>query len=206
MAIVDSTTTSSPGARAPSPIRPAPFGINARHLIPLDRLNGVGNTKPGQTPLYVRKGNAFHEAPASQVLLHAQELIDRQFRSRCLLPRNPQSMRVFLKVYLAGRGHEVFAALFLDAHQRLIEYVELFRGTIDGADVYSREVVKEALARNAAAVIFVHNHPSGVAEPSMSDERLTKKLEAALDLVGVKVLDHIIVGESITSFVELGLL
>ena len=206
MAIVDSTTTSSPGARAPSPTRPAPFGINARHLIPLGRVNDVGNTKREQTPLYVRKGDTFYEAPASQVLLQAQEMIDQQFRSRCPLPRNPQLMRVFLKVYLAGRGHEVFAALFLDSHQRLIEYVELFRGTIDGAEVYSREVVKEALARNAAAVIFVHNHPSGVAEPSMSDERLTRKLEAALDLVGVKVLDHIIVGESITSFAELGLL
>jgi DNA repair protein RadC len=206
MAIVDSTTTSSSGARAPSPTRPAPFGINARHLIPLGRLNGIENTKPGHTPLYVRKGDAFYEAPASQILLQAQELIDQQFRSRCSIPSNPQLMRVFLKVYLAGRGHEVFAALFLDARQRLIEYVELFRGTIDGADVYSREVVKEALARNAAAVIFVHNHPSGVAEPSFADELLTKKLEAALDLVGVKVLDHMIVGESITSFAELGLL
>jgi DNA repair protein RadC len=172
----------------------------------LNRLNGVGDTKPGRTPLYVREGDAFHAAPASQVLLQAQELIDQQFRGRCPLPRDPQLMRVFLKVYLAGRGHEVFAALFLDGHHRLIEYVELFRGTIDGASVYSREIVKEALARNAAAVIFVHNHPSGVAEPSFADELLTKKLEAALALVGVKVLDHMIVGESITSFAELGLL
>lgn len=206
MATVDSTTTSSSGARAPSPTRPALLGISARYLTALDPLNGVGDTGSGKTTLYVREGDAFHEAPACQVLLQAQELIDQQFRRRCLVLSNPQLMRVFLKVHLGGRGHEVFAALFLDAHRRLIEYVELFRGTIDGAEVSSREVVKEALVRNAAAVIFVHNHPSGVAEPSKSDERLTRKLEAALDLVGVKVIDHMIVGESVVSFAELGLL
>ena len=138
MAIVDSTTTPSSGARAPSPIGPAPLSASARH----------------HATLYVRDGEAFHEAPAGQVLLQAQELIDQQFHSQCSVPSNPQLMRVFLKVHLGGRGHEVFAVLFLDARHRLIEYVELFRGTIDSAEVYSREVVKEALARNAAAVIL----------------------------------------------------
>jgi DNA repair protein RadC len=206
MAIVDSTTTSSSGAQAHSHTGSVPLGIRARQLTAWDRPNGIGDTGTGKTTLYVRDGDAFHEAPAGQVLLQAQELIDQQFHSQCSVLSNPQLMRVFLKVHLGGRGHEVFAVLFLDAGRRLIEYVELFRGTIDSAEVYSREVVKEALARNAAAVIFVHNHPSGVAEPSQADERLTRKLEAALDLVGVKVLDHMIVGESITSFAELGLL
>jgi len=186
MAIVDSTTAPPSGARAPSP-RPAPLSTSARHL-------------------YVREGEAFHEAPARDVLLQAQELIDRQFRSRFLVLRDPDATRLFLKILLGGRAYEVFAVLFLDTRRRLIEYVEMFRGTIDAAQVHSREVVKEALDRNAAAVILVHNHPSGVAEPTKADEQVTWRLKAALDLVGVKVLDHMVVGESIASFVELGLL
>jgi DNA repair protein RadC len=172
----------------------------------LRRPDGVGDTGIQMTTLYVREGDAFHEAPARQVLLQAQELIDQQFHSRLLVLSNPQLVRLFLKIHLGGRDHEVFAVLFLDGHRRLIEYVELFRGTIDAAEVHPREVVKEALARNAAAVILVHNHTSGVAEPSEADELITRRLEAALDLVGVKVVDHMVVGESIASFVELGLL
>jgi DNA repair protein RadC len=151
------------------------------------------------TTLYVREGNEFREAPAHEVLLQAKELIDEQFHSRFLVLGNPEQVRLFLKIQLGGRGHEVFAALFLDARRRLIEYVELFRGTIDLAAVYPREVVKEALARNAAGVILVHNHPSGVAEPTAADEQITRRLKAALDLVGVEVIDHMVVGESITS-------
>jgi DNA repair protein RadC len=172
----------------------------------LRRPDGVGDPGIQMPTLYVREGDAFHEAPARQVLLQAQELIDQQFHSRFLVLSNPQLVRLFLKIHLGGRDHEVFAVLFLDGHRRLIEYVELFRGTIDAAEVHSREVVKEALARNAAAVILVHNHTSGVAEPSEADERITRRLKAALDLVGVKVVDHMVVGEFITSFVELGLL
>lgn len=206
MAIKDSTTTSSSGARAPSPTKPVPLGASARHLAMLHRPSGVDDTGIRIPKLYVREGNAFHEAPARQVLLLAQDLIDQQFRSRWLVLSNPQVMRLFLKIHLGGLDHEVFAVLFLDTHRRLIEYVELFRGTVDAAEVHPREVVKEALARNAAAVILVHNHPSGVAEPSAADERITRRLKAALDLVGVKVVDHMVVGESIESFVELGLL
>ncbi len=198
MAIVDSTTALPSGARAPSPI-PSP---SARHLATL-RSDDDGDA--GMATLYVREGDAFREAPARQVLLQAQELIDQQFRGRFVFSK-PHLLRVFLKVHLGQRDHEVFAVFFLDAHHRLIEYVELFRGTIDAAEVHPREVVKEALARNAAAVILAHNHPSGVAAPSPADERITMRIKAALDLVGVKVLDHMIVGESIESFVELGLL
>lgn len=205
MAIVDSTTASPSGARALS-IDPSAFHrTSPRHVTIPCRPNGVGDASI-QTTLYVREGDAFREAPASQVLLQAQELIDQQFHSRALVFKNPQLIRLFLKIYLGGREHEVFAVFFLDAHRRLIEYVELFRGTIDATEVHPREVVKEALARNAAAVIFVHNHPSGVAEPSEADARITRRLKAALDLVGVKVVDHMVVGECITSFVELGLL
>ena len=156
--------------------------------------------------LYVREKDGFQEASAQEVLLEAQELIEGQFRSRICVLDNTESMRLFLKVRLGARDHEVFAVLFLDTHRRLLEYVELFRGTIDTAAVHPREVVKEALKRNAAAVIFAHNHPSGVAEPSDADETITIRLKMALDQVGAKVIDHLVVGERLASFVEMGLL
>lgn len=173
--------------------------------LPRAVVRGV-KTGRQMTTLYVREGDAFHEAPAQAVLLQAQELIDEQFHSRFLDLSKPQLVRFFLKIRLGGLEHEIFAALFLDARRRLIEHVELFRGTVNAAMVYPREVVKEALARNAAGVIFVHNHPSGIAEPSPADEYITKQLKAALGLVEVEVVDHLVVGESIMSFVELGLL
>jgi DNA repair protein RadC len=99
--------------------------------------------------------------------------------------------------------HEIFAVLFLDNRHRLIECVELFRGTIDGASVHPREVVKEALSRNAAAVIFAHNHPSGVAEQSNADELITKRLASSLSTVDTRVL---VAGDEILSFAERGLI
>ena len=158
------------------------------------------------TTLYVREDGQFQEASARQVLIEARELIEEQFRSRNVVLKTSEAIRGYLKIQLGGREHEVFAALFLDARRRLIEYVELFRGTIDATAVHPREVAKEALARNAAAVILVHNHPSGDAQPTQVDERMTLQLKAALDLVGVSVIDHMIVGESVVSFVELGIL
>jgi len=103
--------------------------------------------------------------------------------------------------------HEVFALLMLDSRHRVIAFHELFRGTMDGASVYPREVVKIALEHNAAAMILVHNHPSGDPEPSQADRTLTTKLRDALSLVGVRTLDHIIVGhEGCVSLAELGYL
>lgn len=119
---------------------------------------------------------------------------------------SPNAARDYFKLRLAEFEHEVFAAVFMDNRNRVIEYRELFRGTIDGASVYPREVLKEALELNAAAVIFAHNHPSGVAEPSHADEQITKRLKDSLALIDVRVLDHFIVGEEITSFAERGLL
>lgn len=113
--------------------------------------------------------------------------------------------RLYLQRQLRHFDHEVFACLFLDTRHRLISFEPLFRGTIDGASVYPREVVKQALKHNAAAVIFAHNHPSGVAEPSQSDIQITKRLRSALGLVDIRVLDHIIVGDAeTTSLAELG--
>ncbi len=120
---------------------------------------------------------------------------------------SPEATRDYLKLRLGTYPHEVFAALFLDNRHRVIDYRELFAGTIDGASVHPREVVRAALELNAAAIIFAHNHPSGVAEPSQSDLRITQRLKDALALIDVRVLDHLIIGEGEgTSLAERGLL
>ena len=117
------------------------------------------------------------------------------------------TVRAFLTAKLRHQPHEIFAALFLDNKHRLLRYEELFTGTIDGAGVYPREVVKKVLSYNAAAVIFAHNHPSGVAEPSASDHYITQRLRSALELIDVRTLDHFIVGDGqIVSFAERGLI
>lgn len=120
---------------------------------------------------------------------------------------SPQQVRDYLKLSLAAREYEVFVAVFLDTQHRVLVDSELFRGTLSQTSVYPREVVKAALASNAAAVIFAHNHPSGVAEPSRSDELLTRALQAALALVDVRVLDHFVVARGgVVSFAERGLI
>lgn len=120
---------------------------------------------------------------------------------------SPQAVRDYLRLSLASRPHEVFVGLYLDSQNRLLAADELFRGTLAQTSVYPREVVKAALARNAAAMIFAHNHPSGVAEPSRADELLTQALKQALALVDIRTLDHFVVaGGRLTSFAERGLL
>jgi DNA repair protein RadC len=120
---------------------------------------------------------------------------------------NPRATRDYLRARLRDRDHEVFCCLFLDNRHRVIAFDEVFRGTIDGASVHPRDVVKLALTRNAAAVILAHNHPSGIAEPSQADEMITGRLRDALALVDIRVLDHIVVGDgACVSFAERGLL
>ncbi|WP_198266529.1 RadC family protein [sulfur-oxidizing endosymbiont of Gigantopelta aegis] len=120
---------------------------------------------------------------------------------------SPEDTRQFLKSQLGNRPYEVFAALFLDNRHRVIKFEELFRGTIDGASVYPREVVKTALEHNAAALIIAHNHPSGVAEPSTADERITLRLKEALALVDIRLLDHLVIGDGeVVSLAERGIL
>ena len=140
----------------------------------------------------------------------AKELVRRSLvealRQRDVLS-SPASVRDYLRMTLASRDYEVFMVLFLDAQHRVIEPEEMFRGTLTQTSVYPREVVKRSLVNNAAAVIFAHNHPSGVAEPSRADELLTQSLKQALALVDVRVLDHFVVaGSSVMSFAERGLL
>jgi DNA repair protein RadC len=118
--------------------------------------------------------------------------------------RDPSSVRRLLQARLRDREHETFAALFLDNQHRVIAFDELSQGTIDGASVYPREVIKAALRHGAAAVIFAHNHPSGVAEPSAADRALTERLKSALAQVDIRVLDHFVVGEQVVSFAERG--
>ncbi len=109
--------------------------------------------------------------------------------------RSPADTETFLLARLRDRPHEVFCCLYLDNRHRVLYFEELFRGTIDGTSVYPREVVKQALAVNAAAIILAHNHPSGVAEPSQADERITRRVKSALELVDIRLLDHLIIGD-----------
>ena len=148
----------------------------------------------------------YRPAQADEVLQAAQRLLLARVRHADILS-SPQVVRDFLRVRLSGLEHEMFAVVHLDAQNRVIEYVEMFRGTVSQTSVYPREVVKETLARNSAAVVLVHNHPSGTVQPSRADEALTQTLKAALALVDVRVLDHLIVaGPDILSFAEKGLL
>jgi DNA repair protein RadC len=141
-----------------------------------------------------------------QTIRRALRLLEIQTRIADALT-SPSAVRNYLRLMLSGRQHEVFVCVFLDAQNRVIAFEELFRGTLTQTSVYPREVVKEALAKNAASVILCHNHPSGVAEPSIQDQALTRTLMEALALVDVKVLDHFIVaGASGLSFAERGLL
>jgi DNA repair protein RadC len=132
--------------------------------------------------------------------------LQEELRSRDILS-SPKQVRDYLRLALLGREHEVFLGIFLDAQNRIITAEELSSGSLTQTSVYTREVVKRALYHNAAAVIFAHNHPSGVAEPSRADETLTRALKEALALVEVKVLDHFVVAAgAATSFAERGLL
>ena len=143
-------------------------------------------------------------ATGDEIIAAARETLSRRVRRGVTLS-SPKATRDFLTLKLGDREFESFCCLFLDNRHRLIEFVELFRGTIDGASVHPREVVVEALRRNAAAVILAHPHPSGVAEPSQADEMITRRLKDALQLVDIRVLDHLIVaGGNVISLAERG--
>jgi DNA repair protein RadC len=121
--------------------------------------------------------------------------------------RSPNDTHDFLRAKLAHLEHELFCIIYLDNRHRVIAFEELFRGTVDGTSVYPREIVKQALRNNAAAVILAHNHPSGVAEPSQADERITKRVKAALELIDCRMLDHVIIGnDKSTSLASRGML
>lgn len=151
-------------------------------------------------------GTYLVESPVTEtdILLMARQLANLRLRRGRALT-SPKEVFGHLQALLADHEHEVFALLLLDSRHRVIAFQEMFRGTLDGASVYPREVVKLALGCNAAAVILVHNHPSGDPDPSQADRLLTTKLQDALNLVGIRTLDHIVVGsEGCVSLAELG--
>jgi DNA repair protein RadC len=157
----------------------------------LKRVKGLGPAK---------------RAEIAAVLELARRALARELAERPALDALAEVKR-YLRLQLGGRGHEVFAVLFLDAQHRLIRFEEMFRGTLTQTSVYPREVVKRALELQASAVILAHNHPSGATEPSRADELLTQTLKSALALVDVRVLDHLVVGAAdALSFAERGLL
>lgn len=169
-------------------------GLNGLLAAPADRLIALEGLGPAKS------------AQLQAVLELARRSLREEVQHATALS-SPDKVRAYLRLTLSSRPHEVFMALFLDAQNRLIVADELFRGTLTQTSVYPREVVKRALAVNAGGVIFAHNHPSGVAEPSRSDELLTTSLRQALALVDVRVLDHLIVaGGDVLSFAERGLL
>ena len=144
-------------------------------------------------------------------IIRALPELARRYFEASLVPgeaiRSPADTEAYLQARLRHLGHELFCCLYLDNRHRVLRFDEMFRGTIDGTSVYPREVVKEALAVNAAAIILAHNHPSGVAEPSQADERITKRLKSALELVDIRLLDHLIIGDGqATSMASRGLL
>jgi DNA repair protein RadC len=168
-------------------------------------LRALFNADFGEFPAAVGIGPAKY-AQLKAVLEMGQRYLGEAFRPGSELT-SPLDTRHYLSAMLRGRPHEVFCCLFLDNRHRVLAFEELFRGTLNGAAVYPREVVKRAITLNAAAVILVHNHPSGVAEPSRADELLTQRLCEALGTIDIRVLDHFIVGEGrMTSFSERGLI
>lgn len=135
----------------------------------------------------------MYTAKQQRTITEALSIIAEQFKREDLTANSPQSVANYLQLSIADREHEVFLVLHLDTQHRLIEAEELFRGTIDGAAVYPREVAKSCLQKNSAAVVLAHNHPSGVAEPSQADIRITERLVAALEVLEIRVLDHVVV-------------
>ena len=153
------------------------------------RISGLGKAKYVQLQVVLELG---------------QRDLYQQIKQYSVLS-NPKTTQQYLLSCLGGRKQEVFACLFLDNHNRILCFEEIFFGSIRSAQIHPREIVKRALAHNAAAVILSHNHPSGIAEPSLADKHITTKLQQALSLVDVDVLDHIVVGEGeCVSFIERG--
>lgn len=162
--------------------------------------------QPREGVLYLADGFGYRVATDEEVRCAALGILARSVSTGPLFTA-PNEVKDFLRLKLGHLGHEVFAVMFLDAQHRLLAYKEMFRGTLTQTSVYPREVVVEALGLNAAAIICAHNHPSGSPDPSRADEYLTKALKSALQLVDVRVLDHLVVGGTqVVSFAERGLM
>jgi DNA repair protein RadC len=188
-------------------------GVRGKTAVDLARelLNEYGSLRAlfeaERTQICRKAGLGVAKYVQLQAVLELGRRHLRETLTRGAALTSPSDTKNYLMAQLRDRPHEIFACLFLDTRHRVIAFEELFRGTIDGASVHPREIVKRALAHNAAALILAHNHPSGVAEPSQSDQRLTQRLREALQLVDIRVIDHLVVGDGqVASFAELGLL
>ena len=146
----------------------------------------------------------FREATGDEIISEAQTLISRRFRPGAKLLASPETIEVFLRLYLGPLDYEVFGIILLDSHHRLITVENLFRGSTESCTVYTREVVQSVLQHGASAAVAYHNHPSGSADPSAADRVMTRRIKDALALIDVKLLDHFIVGETVLSFSRLG--
>lgn len=204
-----------PGALSDAELLAVFLRTGVRGKTAVDLARDLLETHGGLRPLLEAERARFCASPglgdAKYVLLQAVLEMARRHLHETLVRGDalscPDDTRRYLTAQLRGHPHEVFACLFLDNRHRVIRFDELFHGTINGASVHPREVVRRSLAHNAAAVILAHNHPSGVAEPSAADLQLTRRLTDALALVDVRVLDHIVVGDGETvSLAERGLL
>lgn len=187
-------------------------GVRGKSALDVARemLAGAGGLaallRAERLPASVKGLGPAKKAELAAVLEVAKRCLNEDLRAGAALT-SPSAVRDYLRLALGGLAHEVFLALLLDSQHRVLKTLELFRGTLTQTSVYPREVVKAALAANAAAIIFAHNHPSGVAQPSRADEMLTRQLKEALALVEIQVLDHFIVaGNQCVSFAERGLL
>ena len=155
--------------------------------------------------LFTRKKNGRYAEADRQTICETAAEYQEPLTGQCI--RSPADTETFLRNKLAHLPHELFCVVYLDNRHRVVKFSELFRGTIDGTSVYPREIVKEALFCNAAAVILAHNHPSGVAEPSQADERITRRVKTALELIDIRLLDHLLIGgRDCTSLASRGIL
>ena len=187
-------------------------GIRGRSAVQLaqDLITQQGSLArllhQGLSSLNLRGLGSAKKAQLGAVLEMARRALHQDLQQRDAM-NSPQTVRDYLQLLLGHKQHEVFVMLCLDAQHRVISVEELFRGTLTQTSVYPREVIKTALAANAAAVIFAHNHPSGLADPSAADETLTRSLRQALSLVDIRALDHLILaGNHSLSFAERGLM
>jgi DNA repair protein RadC len=191
-------------------LRTGVAGLSAVDLA-RDSLSGLGGVSALLGAPLARlaslRGWGVSKAAAVKASVELARRLAREELRRGSILTSPEAVRDYLRLSLSALPHEAFIGLFLDSQHRLLAAEELFRGTLAQTSVYPREVLKAALAHNAAAVIFAHNHPSGVAEPSRADELLTQALKQALSLVDIRTLDHFVVaGAQVVSFAERGLL
>lgn len=190
-----------------SAVLPAVQRIPAGEPVVLPAIRRIRASGAADSPpIYVRSGRTYTRIPPEAVIECLRTWAAERFRRGAPVLDRRELIEAFLLTKLAPLDHELFAMILLDTQRRLIEYIEVFRGTLDITTIYIREVVKTALAHNAAGVVLVHNHPSGRAEPSRADVVITHRLRECLATVDIRLFDHFIVGEGVASMAEMGLL